>query len=225
MKPLDMNLGSTVKVDDMTASHPHADPNTPNHHADHPGFSGISGRLAALSMRVGRRRDTDLVVRLSGMQPGDRVLDIGCGPGTAARHAARHEAIVIAVDPAEVMVDTARRADRGRSVDWRPGGAEALPVPDDSIDIAWSIASVHHWPDVEAGIAETARVLDAGGRFVAIERSTSPGATGLASHGWTDSQADRFAEMCRHAGFAHADVSTHRAGRRDVFAVVARLTG
>jgi hypothetical protein len=40
-----------------------------------------------------------------------------------------------------------------------------------------------------------------GGRLVAIERLSRPGATGLASHGWTVEQASAFADRCRAHGF------------------------
>jgi len=48
----------------------------PNHHADYPGFSGWSGLIAALSM-VGRGGDARLAARLSGLAPGDPVVDVG----------------------------------------------------------------------------------------------------------------------------------------------------
>jgi SAM-dependent methyltransferase len=67
------------------------------------------------------------------------------------------------------------------------GGAEALPLPGESASVVWSIASVHHWADLDAGLREEARrVLRPAGRLVAIERRTQPGARGHASHGWTD---------------------------------------
>jgi ubiquinone/menaquinone biosynthesis C-methylase UbiE len=50
---------------------------------------------------------------------------------------------------------------------------------------------VHHWHDLDAGLAEVRRVLRPSGRFLAIERQVEPGATGLASHGWTAEQAHR----------------------------------
>ena len=60
----------------------------PNHHADYAGFSGLAGLVAALSMVVGRDDDARLAARLSGTAPGDVVVDVGCGPGVAARYAA-----------------------------------------------------------------------------------------------------------------------------------------
>ena len=153
-------------------------PSVPNHHADYPGFAGPLGFVAGLSMTFGRTGDADLAERLTGTQPGDRVVDVGCGPGTAIRHAARLGATVTGVDPAPVMLRLARRLTRARDrITLRQGTAEALPLPDGSATVLWSIATVHHWSDLDRGLGEIGRVLEAGGRFVAIERRSSPGAT------------------------------------------------
>ena len=66
-------------------------------------------------------------------------------------------------------------------------------------------------------------MLTPGGRFAAIERHTKPGATGHASHGWTDDQAEAFASLCRSSGFTHVEIA-HHAGRRGLVAVVATIT-
>jgi SAM-dependent methyltransferase len=198
--------------------HQHAT-DVPNHHAHHPGFAGASGLLCALSMAVGRGADADLAVRLVDLRPGDHVVDVGCGPGTAARRAARAGAQVTGVDPAHVMLSVGRRLTRGRGVTYLEGTAEALPLGDASADALWALATVHHWPDVEAGVAEARRVLGPGGRFLAVERRTRPGATGLASHGWTDEQTEAFAALCRTAGFTDVRSEPHRAGRRSLVAV------
>jgi ubiquinone/menaquinone biosynthesis C-methylase UbiE len=186
----------------------------PNHHAHHRGFSGLVGLLAALTMVPGRRRVTDLAAELVVLQASDRVVDLGCGPGTAARRARRRSASVTGVDPAAVMLRVARVLDRRGDVSWRPGAAEDLPLTDGSATVLWSIASVHHWPDIDGALSEIHRVLAAGGRFVVLERKVRPGATGLASHGWIREQAEAFADRCRTAGFPDPRVVERRVGRR-----------
>lgn len=194
----------------------------PNHHADHAGFSGLVGLGAALSMVVGREGDARLVARLSGVRPGDIVLDLGCGPGVAARHAARLGATVIGVDPAPVMLRVARLLSRrSENVRYVEGAAEAVPAADGSASVMWSIATVHHWADVDAGLREARRVIRGGGRLVALERRTRSGARGHASHGWTDSQAEAFAACCRDHGFVDVRVDRTTSGRRSTVSVIA----
>ena len=194
----------------------------PNHHAHHAGFSGPAGLVAALSMIGGRDGDARLAARLSGLGPDDAVVDVGCGPGVAARHASRLGAGVTAVDPAPVMLRVARLLTRSSvAVRYVAGAAEALPVPDDSASVVWSIATVHHWADIDAGLREMRRVLRDGGRLVAIERRTRPGARGHAGHGWTDDQAEAFAEQCREHGFADVRVERNTIGRRSTVSVIA----
>jgi SAM-dependent methyltransferase len=205
----------------MTVAQP--GPTVPNHHAHHPGFSGLSGVVAAVSMLVGRDPSADLAADLTKLSAGDRLVDIGCGPGAAARAAARRGASVVGVDPAPVMLRVGRLATR-RSLPVRfvEGSAEALPLDDGAADVVWSLASVHHWSDVEAGVAEARRVLGADGRLLVIERRVHPGATGLGSHGWTAEQADQFAAVCARSGFGDVHVHRHEAGGRTVLVVSAR---
>lgn len=199
-----------------------ASPSVPNHHADQPGFSGIVGMLAGCAMLIGRGSVARLAAELADVDSGDHVVDVGCGPGNAAREAARRGATVTAVDPAPVMLGLARRFTRDRpSLSWQRGLAEDLPLPDGAATVVWSMATVHHWSDLDAGLNEALRVLQPGGRLLAVERRSRPGARGLASHGWTDAQADAFAERCVAAGFTDPEVAKHRIGRTVHFAVTA----
>jgi ubiquinone/menaquinone biosynthesis C-methylase UbiE len=198
-------------------------PPVPNHHAHFPGFAGPTGFLAAVSMALGRNGNARLAEQLSELAAGGTVADIGCGPGTAARRAARLGAVVFAVDPAPVMLRVARLLTwrSAREVRYLQGSAEALPLPDSLVSVAWSIACVHHWADLDAGLREARRVLKPGGRLVAIERLSRPGATGLASHGWTFEQASAFADRCLAHGFTGARASQHDGSRRATVSVVA----
>ncbi|MBB2990105.1 ubiquinone/menaquinone biosynthesis C-methylase UbiE [Mycolicibacterium iranicum] len=194
-----------------------------NHHADHPGFSGVTGAVFALIFLLTGRASAAFAADLMRVGHDDHVVDIGCGPGTAARAAAHRRAAVTGVDPSASMLRLARLATRrNAAISWREGTAESLPVAEDSATLVWALATVHHWRDVDAGLREAHRVLRPGGRLLAVERRTEPGANGVASHGWTAEQAEAFAALCRRAGFADVAVGTGHAGRRDVWAVTAR---
>ena len=194
----------------------------PNHHAHHPGFHGATGLLAGLSFTVGRGPAARLAAERTGVGPGDHVVDIGCGPGTAVREARRRGATAVGVDPAPVMLRLGRLLTTGAGITWASGTAEALPLEDSTATVAWSLATVHHWQDVAQGLAEVVRVLRPGGRFLVAERRTRAGARGIASHGWTDDQAEAFAAACRTAGLVDVAVATERPRRTTILVGTAR---
>jgi SAM-dependent methyltransferase len=205
-----------------TDTHSHADSPVPNHHAHHPGFRGAGGLGLALAMAALGGDRARLAVRLAGVGPADTVVDIGCGPGSAVRRAARAGATAVGVDPARVMRRVAEVLSTGRArTRYVAGTAEALPLDDGTATVAWSVATVHHWQDIDAGLREARRVLRPGGRFLAVERRSEPGAQGLGSHGWTPAQAEAFAATCRVHGFDDVRVEEHHVARHDVLAVLA----
>lgn len=194
----------------------------PNHHANFPGFSGVSGLIRALSMVAGRGAVARLAADVARVTAADRVVDVGCGPGAAAREAARRGADVWGVDPTPMMLRLARiLSARGRRVTWLEGAAEALPLPDAAATVLWSLSTVHHWSELKRGLAEAFRVLAPGGRLLAVERRRQPGTTGMASHGWTDEQARSFADICVAVGFVAPHIATRQTGRKDYLIVTA----
>lgn len=95
----------------------------------------------------------------------DRVLEVGTGEGQVARAiAAAHGAAVIGVDPTVRQIEEAVR--RGGGVDYRRAGAEALPFGDGAFDAVVCCLVFEHIDDLDIAIAEVARVLRVGGRFV-----------------------------------------------------------
>lgn len=106
-------------------------------------------------------------LRLAGVGPGARVLDVAAGPGTLSLLAAG-EARVTAIDFAPAMVEQLReRAARaGLAVDARVGDGMALPFEDGSFDAAFSMFGLMFFPDRDRGFRELLRVLRPGGRAV-----------------------------------------------------------
>jgi len=100
---------------------------------------------------------------LAGVRPGQRVLDVGCGPGalTADLVARLGPSFVAAVDPSEPFVAAALARNPG--VDVRRASAEQLPFADDSFDASLAQLVVHFMSDPVAGLAEMARVTRPGG--------------------------------------------------------------
>ncbi len=95
----------------------------------------------------------------------DRVLDIGAGEGQIARLARRGGAsTVVGIDPTRNQVVEA--AARGGAVAYARAEAAALPFADGAFDAAVACLVFEHIGAVDAAIAEVARVLEPGGRFV-----------------------------------------------------------
>ena len=187
-----------------------------------PASPALAGLVAALSMIVGRDGDARLAARLTGLGPGDAVVDIGCGPGVAARHAARLGATVTGVDPAPVMLRVGAAA-HARARPCATSKAPPRRCRSPTTPRRWCGRSppCTTGPTSTPASREVRRVLRPGGRFVAIERQTPPGAHGQASHGWTDAQAEGFADLCRAHGFVGVRVEQSASDRRRIVGVIA----
>jgi len=110
----------------------------------------------------------EVVVQTGQLWPGARVLDIGCGAGTAALIAVAAGAEVVGVDPAGrlLQVATDKAIEAGQRIDFRQGEAGALPVDKASVDVALSNFGLIFAPVASAVAAELHRVLVPGGRAV-----------------------------------------------------------
>lgn len=119
---------------------------------------------------------------LAALQPGDSVLDVGCGTGELASRAARRvgpTGAVSGIDPSAAMIDVARRkaARRGLDIDYRVAAIEALPFADATFDVVLSSLMMHHLPhDLKPlGLAEVRRVLKPAGRLLIVDMKRPSG--------------------------------------------------
>lgn len=103
-------------------------------------------------------------------QPGDRVLDVGCGPGFYIPELLEQvgpEGAVVGIDSSGSMLSlAARRSEDGANVEFHEADATALPVADASVDAALSVQVLEYVADIPAALAEILRALRPGGRAV-----------------------------------------------------------
>ncbi len=132
---------------------------------------------------------------LGALRPGQTVLDLGCGSGVDSLLAARRvgpAGKVIGVDMVEEMLVVARANAAAVGVsnaDFRLGRADALPVPDSTVDVVISNGVFNLCVDKPAVVAELFRVLRPGGRVQMADILLEPHVTPeeLAGKGtWSD---------------------------------------
>jgi ubiquinone/menaquinone biosynthesis C-methylase UbiE len=97
------------------------------------------------------------------------ILDVGCGTGRLFRLAEDRfsGSQFVGVDAAAEMVKQAEASRRaGSAIRFQQATAEQLPFPDSQFDLVFSTLTFHHWHDQGKGMAEVARVLAPGGRWL-----------------------------------------------------------
>jgi ubiquinone/menaquinone biosynthesis C-methylase UbiE len=126
------------------------------------------------------------LVDLAAPQPGERVLDVACGPGVVARLAARRAGAgrVTGLDVNPGMVEVARSLPSELPISWQQGSAVQMPFPGEAFDVVLCQQGLQFFGDRAAGLNEMRRVLVPDGRVVLavwgpIERS--PGFAALAA--------------------------------------------
>jgi ubiquinone/menaquinone biosynthesis C-methylase UbiE len=112
-------------------------------------------------------RLVDELVRLSGLAPGARVADLGCGSGAFTHLLARAGYACVGLDLSAKLIEVGRR--KYPLIEFLEGDIEHLPFPDASFDGVMLSGVVHHFPDPSRCAAEVFRVLRPGGRFVAFD--------------------------------------------------------
>jgi len=170
------------------------------------------------------------LVKAVRLQSGERVLDVACGTGFVARHAAECVGAAGTVTGIDINVDMlamAKAASASRAaltIDWREVDVSGLPFPDGSFDVALCQQGLQFFPDRLGALQEIRRILVPGGRiglsvwgsieenpyFLAVELAirrhvSDDAASGLRKpHALADPEGVRSA--ITKSGFADADV-------------------
>jgi SAM-dependent methyltransferase len=157
-----------------------------------------------------------LTFLLGHVQPGQRVLDLGCGDGEFTAELARAGTSVLGIEVADAAVTRARA--RHPELDFRKAPIDGpLPLPDNSFDLVWASEVIEHVADTARWVSEARRVLVPGGRLLlttpahgrlrlalfGVERFSEP----LGDHLHLYSKRS-LAELLRDFGFAEIQVRT-----------------
>lgn len=144
------------------------------------------------------------IVLLSGVRPGDHVVDIGTGAGAQAFAFAAAGAKVTGVDMDPAALAAASRRNRDANVTFVDANATELPFADSTFDVACICFALHEMPPATRYevIAEMARVTRPGGRIVIVDQVLPSNAV-LAA--WIDRVVGLF-ERDHRVGFVHSDL-------------------
>ncbi|ADQ68404.1 methyltransferase domain-containing protein [Halogeometricum borinquense] len=111
----------------------------------------------------------DDALELLGIQPDDRVLDVGCGTGFATEGLLRYSDDVHALDQSIHQMQKAfGKFGKNDEVRFYRGDAERLPFADNSFDVIWSSGSIEYWPNPVDALEEFRRVVKPGRRVLVV---------------------------------------------------------
>ena len=167
--------------------------------------AGPGGHIAGWVMghRSSNVQRNKWAVELLDVQPTDRVLELGCGPGVAVAALAggATRGLVVGVDHSEVMIRQARRrnaaAIRQGRVRLIHSPVERLQVINGPFDAALAVNNVGMWPEPTTQLRDIGRLLRPGGRIALVSQPRCLGATAATSA----EAADRLRALLSQAGF------------------------
>ena len=121
------------------------------------------------SGRARAARRAELLAGHAGLAPGVRALELGCGTGVFLEKVAVHGAQITGIDlSADLLARCATRMSGVAGITLVRGNAQRMPFPDGAFDAVYGSSILHHL-DLDAALAEVARVLRPGGRMAFAE--------------------------------------------------------
>jgi ubiquinone/menaquinone biosynthesis C-methylase UbiE len=165
---------------------------------------------------------------LARVQPGEQVLDVGCGTGTLAlevAHCVGQAGRVVGIDPspeqiARARTKAARRLGPNAPIEFQDGVIEQLAFPDQAFDVVLSTLMMHHLPAPlkRQGLVEIARVLKPGGRLVIADFTRKQERVGRAARFHAGgSSLHALAALVSDAGFSDVESEELRPARFSAF--------
>lgn len=164
-------------------------------------------------------------ITLARIQPGEQVLDVGCGTGTLAMEVQQHIGAtgrVAGIDPGTRQIARARSKATRRHlpIDFQIGVIEQLPFPDQTFNVVLSTLMMHHLPAglKRQGLSEIVRVLKPGGRLIIADFKRKKERQGRAARFHAGgSGLQELAALVKEAGFSQVETEEMRPPRFSAF--------
>lgn len=165
-----------------------------------------------------RREECRMAVRMLGLSSGDRVLDLGCGPGNFTRDFAEAagDGLVVGLDASKTMLAAGARVTKAANVAYIRGGACELPFQASSFDAVCCFGALHLFEPPMQALDEIVRMLAPGGRL-ALMTTCDPEST----RDREDSDVRKYGGMLMFP----RDAITGALGDRGLLAIEQRVTG
>lgn len=144
----------------------------------------LGARLLMGAIGPGTAEEHGIALEMLEISPGDRVLDVGCGPGNFTRDFARAAdgGLAIGIDASATMLSAAVSAGGGPNLAYVRGDAHELPFGDAAFDAVCCFAALYLIEDPIRALDEIVRVLAPGGRLGLLAScNRGPLSAGLAS--------------------------------------------
>jgi SAM-dependent methyltransferase len=170
--------------------------------------AGQLERLYQTSDIVAQRSET---IKLLTLRSGERVLDVGCGPGFLCESIAElvgRDGAVTGIDISDDLIALCKRRNQPTWLSYSVGDATKIDQPDASFDVVACTQVAEYVPDVDRAVSEAFRVLRPGGRAVFV-------ATDWDALVWHSDRPDRMVQVMKswEAHCAHPHLPRSLAGR------------
>ena len=155
------------------------------------------------------------IVDMLALTPGDRVIDVGCGPGNYTRYLAEAAGggLVVGIDASEAMVAAAAQQSSRANSAYLRGDACALPFEDGTFDAACSAGVIHLLEEPMRALREIVRVLAPGGRVALVATCAKGDRAGYVRGGLTYFGRSELPDAMRGYGLVDIDQRVVRRGQ------------
>lgn len=185
-----------------------------------------AARLEQLYLSSDVRRRRQIATSALAPQPGEFLVDVGCGPGFHVAElikAVESQGRVVGVDTSDTMLKVAEQRNLGATnATFSIGDAVDLPVEDQSVDGVVAVQVYEYVPEIRSALSEAFRVLRHGGRLVVLDvdwstiswHSTNPERMAKILDVWDEHLANpslprTLAAQMREVGFVNVEVEGH----------------